>query len=81
MNDKLKHIIVLFVIAVVLVIAIRFLWTRDMMILAWPASILIAAGKEVIWDGLFKKGTPEFKDFWAGVWSSGLATSLGYVIL
>ena len=66
-KDKLKHFIVGFIIALLVYLA-----TKDQTISAW---VVIASGalKEVVWDKVLKKGTPEFYDF--------VATFFGWILL
>lgn len=80
-KDYLKHIIYSFAIAIILATGIHFFWAEHLKILAWPATVFIGLTKEVVWDGLLKKGDPDFKDLWCDVWGAGLGTILTMMIL
>lgn len=70
MNDKLLHFIIAIVITLVILIAshlwfpLNYNWD---MALACGVAILLTIGKELIWDKILGKGTPEFYDFFWGV--------------
>jgi len=59
-NDKLIHLMGCFVVCTVLsaVIPAPF---------AAGVTLALGAAKELIYDGLLKKGTPEWADWWADV--------------
>ena len=61
-QDKLKHLLV--GVSVSLVFGVQF-----SPLIGLIAATIVGALKEIIWDWLLKKGTPEFMDF--------LATALG----
>ena len=61
-QDKLKHLLV--GIGISLVLGVQFSPLIGLLIAA-----IVGALKEIIWDWLLRKGTPEFLDF--------LATALG----
>ena len=64
-QDKLKHLLA--GIGISLVFGVQF-----SPLIGLIAAAIVGALKEIIWDWLLKKGTPEFMDF--------LATALGGVI-
>ncbi len=64
-QDDLKHLLV--GISISLVFGVQFA-----PLIGFIAAAIVGALKEIIWDWLLKKGTPEFMDF--------LATALGGVI-
>lgn len=48
--------------------------------IAGIVALLISAGKEIVWDKLMKKGTPEFYDFFYSMLAA-CATIIGWVII
>ena len=64
-RDKLKHLLA--GIGISLVFGVQF-----SPLIGLIAAAIVGALKEIIWDWLLKKGTPEFMDF--------LATALGGAI-
>ena len=64
-QDKLKHLLV--GVSVSLVFGVQF-----SPLIGLIAAAIVGTLKEIIWDWLLKKGTPEFMDF--------LATALGGAI-
>ena len=64
-QDKLKHLLA--GIGISLVLGVQF-----SPLIGLIAAAIVGALKEIIWDWLLKRGTPEFLDF--------LATALGGVI-
>jgi len=64
-QDKLKHLLA--GIGISLVFGVRFTPFIGLI-----AAAIVGALKEIVWDWLLKRGTPEFLDF--------LATALGGVI-
>lgn len=78
-KDLILHNIISFAISLIIAFVIHF-WKRDLMILALPVTILIGAGKELIWDKWLKKGTPEWKDLYCDVWGGLFGTILAYVL-
>ena len=64
-QDKLKHLLV--GVGISLVFGVLF-----SPLIGLIAAVIVGALKEIIWDRLLKKGTPEFMDF--------LATALGGAI-
>ena len=64
-QDKLKHLLA--GIGIGLVLGVQF-----SPLIGLIAAAIVGALKEIIWDRLLKKGTPEFMDF--------LATALGGAI-
>jgi len=64
-QDKLKHLLA--GIGISLVFGVQF-----SPLIGLIAAAIVGALKEIIWDWLLKKGTPEFMDF--------LATALGGAI-
>ena len=64
-QDKLKHLLA--GIGISLVFGVQF-----SPLIGFIAAAIVGALKEIIWDWLLKRGTPEFLDF--------LATALGGVI-
>jgi len=64
-QDKLKHLLA--GIGISLVFGVQF-----SPLIGLIAATIVGALKEIIWDWLLKKGTPEFMDF--------LATALGGAI-
>lgn len=64
-QDKLKHLLA--GIGISLVFGVQF-----SPLIGLIAAAIVGALKEIIWDRLLKKGTPEFMDF--------LATALGGAI-
>ena len=73
-NDKLKHFIACAAVTLIILIIFTFIgkemygWDKGIAVLAgW----IIAAAKEIVWDGWFKKGTKDFYDFfWGGAGST-----------
>lgn len=71
MNDKVKHIIAGILISITLsYFGIGF---------GLLASFIIGALKEIIWDWLMKKGTPEFLDF-AATGAGGFVGIIPWVV-
>jgi len=64
-RDKLKHLLA--GIGISLVFGVQFTPFIGLII-----AVIVGALKEIVWDWLLKKGTPEFMDF--------LATALGGAI-
>ena len=64
-QDKLKHLLA--GIGISLVFSVQF-----SPLIGFITAAIVGALKEIIWDWLLKKGTPEFMDF--------LATALGGAI-
>ena len=79
-TDLIKHIILSMRISFALAIGIWLVTHNLLMLLAFPLTVLVGAGKELIWDKWLKKGTPEWKDFYSGVWGSLFGTILAYVV-
>ncbi len=69
-QDKLKHLLV--GIGISLVLGVQFSPLIGLLIAA-----IVGALKEIIWDWLLRKGTPEFLDFLA----TALGGALGYIML
>lgn len=81
MNDKIKHIIAGVIIGLITALLIRLFWIRDLMILGGVVAMLVGIGKEVIWDKLLGKGTPEFADAFATTWAGLFGSIVCYFIL
>ena len=69
-QDKLKHLLA--GIGVSLVLGVQF-----SLLIGLITAAIVGALKEIIWDWLLKKGTPEFLDFVATV----AGEAIGAVIL
>ncbi len=69
-QDKLKHLLA--GIGISLVLGVQFSPLIGLLIAA-----IVGALKEIIWDWLLRKGTPEFLDFLA----TALGGALGYIML
>lgn len=86
-KDKIKHLVLGSAITTVCAIAIILIWKPilhpEAVLLSAIAGCLAGIGKEVVWDKLLGKGTPELKDALATIWASLLTAILmymGYVI-
>ena len=84
MNDKTKHFIAtaaitLAVLAIFAVIQHPYMWGWDKAV-ALLAGCTAALGKELVWDKMLGKGTPDFYDFLAGV-CGAFAAMFGWVIV
>lgn len=76
-EDKIKHFLAGFIIATVATLIFGALW-------GIIATVVIGASKELIYDKLLKKGTPEVADFLftlAGGLNALLILGIGYLIL
>lgn len=74
MNDKTKHFIAaaaitLTVLILFAVIPHAYLWGWDKAI-ALFVGVAAAAAKEIIYDKMWGKGTPDFYDFLAGLYGA-----------
>lgn len=69
-KDKIKHFVA--VSGIVLAVLVVFvLWVKGELydykeLIAFVTGITAAAVKEIVWDKLLDKGTPDFYDFMAG---------------
>jgi hypothetical protein len=81
MRGYVLHIILSLIISFLIAVGIRFFWIRDLMKIAFPATLFIGVGKELIWDKWMKRGTFEWKDIWFDAWGAGCGTVLAYIIL
>jgi len=72
--DKLKHLLV--GIGISLVFGVQF-----SPLIGLITAAIVGAPKEIIWDWLLKKGTPEFMDFLATALGGGIAYMVIKLIL
>lgn len=77
-QDKVLHFIagVLIVQAAFTVCSFVGLCARHSFAVAIPVSVLVTAGKEVLWDRLLGRGVPSVDDFVAGV----VGTACGFLL-
>ena len=74
MNDKLKHFLICGAISLVVLVLFAVIPHRNLY--GWDKGIAIvvgclaALGKELVWDEMLEKGTPELYDFLSGVWGA-----------
>ena len=80
MKGYILHIILMFFGVFGLATIINFVWSREQMKLAFVVGMIIGAGKELIWDKLLKKGTPEWKDMHFNLWAGLAGIILAYMI-
>ena len=80
MKGYILHIVLMFTGVFGLATIINFAWSRDQMRLAFIVGMVIGAGKELIWDMWWKKGTPEWKDMYFNVWAGLAGETLAYMI-
>jgi len=80
--DKIKHLKWGAGITTVCALATIFIWKPilhpEVILISGVIGSLVGIGKELIWDKLLGKGTPEFADGYATVWSSLLTAILIY---
>lgn len=86
-KDKLKHLVLGSLITLVVAIAIIVIWNPilhpEIVLISGIVGCLAGIGKELIWDKLLGKGTPEFADAYATIWASlltAIVTYTGYII-
>lgn len=72
--DKLKHIIAGSALSALAIVLFQELGMRNFLIVA-----LIGAAKEVVWDKMLGKGTPEFWDFMATALGAAMVM-VGYLV-
>ena len=73
-TDLLLHALCGFVIALIVAFLTGNFW------IGWLMAILAGAGKELIYDMMLKKGTPDFKDAFATAWG-GLAGAVVWLVI
>lgn len=86
-KDKIKHLVWGSLITLGIALAIIVIWNPilhpEIVLISGVIGSLIGIGKELIWDKLLKKGSPEFADAYDTIWASLLTAILvysGYVI-
>lgn len=78
--DYVYHMVLSFIIGFIFILAIALLWNPKYIFLSLILVIIIGAGKELIWDKLLKKGTPEWQDLYFDTFGGLAAMILGYII-
>jgi len=82
-KDKIKHLGRGSLITAIAAVLIIIIWIPiahpEVTLFSALVGILAGIGKELIWDKLLGKGTPEFKDAYATIWASLTTAILIYM--
>jgi len=82
-KDKKKHLALGSAITTVCAIVIILIWKPilhpEWVLVSGIVGCLAGIGKEVVWDKLLGKGTPELKDALATIWASLTTAILIYM--